>query len=192
MRKEMKIGGKIEAADLRMIILRPLRFHLFFWSNWSGGVGGMVLLEANFSVKLWLLQGPRNRLLHYSHSKKAHSVVTNCDTCDESGYDRANGKQNDRLDLMINKLSWWTIGSGRYRSIKLTRLPPQMNISSSRIPDFFRKSEFWPKVWFLPFFEDHVDSYCFFRFFFVRRFLMPQLFCLLSWGVSLKSFFEPQ
>ena len=119
-------------------------------------------------------------------------VVKNCDTCDESGYDRANGIQNDRLDLTINELSWWTIGSGRYRSIKLTRLPPGMNISSSRIPDFFRKSEFWPKVWFLPFFEDHVDSYCFFRFFFVRRFLMPQLFCLLSWGVSLKSFFEPQ
>ena len=41
-----------------------------------------------------------------------------CGSCDESGFDRANGIQNDRLDLTIMELYWQTIGSGRFRQVQ--------------------------------------------------------------------------
>ena len=34
----------------------------------------------------------------------ANSVVTNYGSCDESGFEMANGIQNDRLDLTIEEL----------------------------------------------------------------------------------------
>ena len=39
-----------------------------------------------------------------SYSKDANSVVTNYGSCDELGFDMANGIQNDRLDLTIEEL----------------------------------------------------------------------------------------
>ena len=39
-----------------------------------------------------------------SYSKDANSVVTNYGSCDESGFEMANGIQNDCLDLTIEEL----------------------------------------------------------------------------------------
>ena len=57
------------------------------------------------------MRGVRNRYLNSSHSKEANSLVTNCGSCDESGFARVYGIQNEHLDLTIN------------RQIKFTRLP---------------------------------------------------------------------
>ena len=60
------------------------------------------------------------------------------------------------------------------------------DISSSRIPNFPRKSEFQPKI--LAIFWRACHFILSFSHFFVRGFLILQFFRLLSWGVSWKSF----
>ena len=57
-----------------------------------------------------------------------------------------------------------------------------ISILSSKIPYFFQKYEFRPKIWYSPFFEELVQLLVIFR----NEVFYTWVICLLSCGVSLK------